>query len=71
MTAGGGQIFRKELLIRFTYFKRWACDFNKFKGGMGWRIRHSAIFLPSSWQKYAVMYNGDGHKIFGPMWMMP
>lgn len=59
--------FRKELLYALHILQGGHVDPSKFKGEWAGASGH-AQFLPSSWHKFAVDYDGDGHKdIWGNM----
>lgn len=53
--------FRKELLLALHIIQDGHVSLDKFKGEWAGASGH-AQFLPSSWHRYAVDYNGDGHK---------
>lgn len=53
--------FRKELLLALHILNEEHVKFADFKGEWAGASGHSQ-FLPSSWHKYAVDYNGDGSK---------
>lgn len=53
--------FRKELLIALQILDNGHVDLDRYKGEWAGASGHPQ-FLPSSWQKFAVDYNGDGHK---------
>lgn len=53
--------FRKELLMALKIVQGGHVDLDKFKGEWAGASGH-AQFLPSSWHRFAVDYDGDGHK---------
>ncbi|MBS0358986.1 MAG: lytic murein transglycosylase [Proteobacteria bacterium] len=56
-----GDFFRKELLIALHILSEGHVSLAKFKGEWAGGTGQTQ-FLPSSWKKYAVDYEGDGHK---------
>lgn len=55
------EIFRKELMIALRILKEGHVSLEDFKGEWA-GASGQPQFLPSSWIKYAVDYDGDGHK---------
>lgn len=55
------KFFRKELLVALKIVQDGHVDLEHFKGEWAGASGHSQ-FLPSSWKKFAVDYDGDGHK---------
>lgn len=55
------EFFRKELLYALHILQDGHVNPERFKGEWAGASGH-AQFLPSSWHKFAVDYNGDGHK---------
>lgn len=53
--------FRKELLLALHVLNDGHVSFDKYKGEWAGASGHPQ-FLPSSWHKFAVDYNGDGKK---------
>lgn len=56
-----GEFFRKELIYALHILQEGHVPPSKFKGEWAGASGHPQ-FLPSSWHKYAVDYNGDGHR---------
>ena len=55
------KFFRKELLVALQILNEEHITLDKFKGEWAGASGHPQ-FLPSSWRKYAVDFDGDGHK---------
>lgn len=55
------EVFRKELFLALRILNEGHVSMDKFKGEWA-GASGQPQFLPSSWVKYAVDYDGDGHK---------